>query len=227
MISQNLWGSCNFSWVAKASSGRSRGMISIWDAEKFVVSSYWDFDGALVVKGCWGQERTKCCIFNIYAPCNSSSKLELWEHLKVEIQQNRDCCICLAGDFNAIKEINERVGQSENINLSDIRAFDEFIREVELIDLPPRGRKFTCYRTDGSCKSRIDRIMVCNRWLTIWPTVTIRGLTRTVSDHCPVIMEAKVVDWGPKPFRFINAWCTHPEFKKIVEVSWNSYDVEG
>lgn len=40
-------------------------------------------------------------------------------------------------------------------------------------------------------------------------------------------MESKRVDWGPKPFRFINAWCTHPDFKKIVEDSWNSYDVEG
>lgn len=55
----------------------------------------------------------------------------------------------------------------------------------------------------------------------------IRGLSRIVSDHCPVIMEVKVVDWGPKPFRFINAWCSHPEFKKFVEVSWNSYKVEG
>lgn len=51
----------------------------------------------------------------------------------MEIQQNRDCYICLAGDFNYIREINERVGRSENINLRDIEVFDEFIREVGLI----------------------------------------------------------------------------------------------
>lgn len=52
LISRSLWGSGNFGWVAKASTRRSGGMISIWDAEKFVKSSFWDFDGELVVKGC-------------------------------------------------------------------------------------------------------------------------------------------------------------------------------
>lgn len=40
-------------------------------------------------------------------------------------------------------------------------------------------------------------------------------------------METKIVDWGPKPFRFINAWCSHPEFKKFIEDSWKSYEVDG
>lgn len=114
--------------------------------------------------------------FNIYASCNSSAKLELWESLKLEIQQNNECCICLAGDFNSIRMVNERVGHSETIIHRDVGAFDDFIGEAELMDLPLRGRKFACYRTDGSYKSCIDRILVCNRWMSNWPTVTIRGL---------------------------------------------------
>lgn len=63
--------------------------------------------------------------------------------------------------------------------------------------------------------------------MTNWPHVAIRGLPRTVFNHCPVIMETKVVDWGPKPFRFINVWCSHPEFKKIVENAWKSDEFDG
>lgn len=96
----------------------------------------------------------------------------------------------------------ERVGQSENINHMDIGAFDDFIREVELIDLPLRGRKFTCYRTDGSCKIRIDRIMVCNRWMLSWLTITICGLPRTVSDHCLIILKNKNSRLGTKAILF-------------------------
>lgn len=119
-----------------------------------------------MVKGFGGQERTACCIFNTYASCNSTAKMELWERLKLEIHQNSECCIYIAGDFNSVREVNKRVGHSESFNLKDIGAFDEFIREAELIDQQLRGRKFTCYKTDGSCKSRIDHIMVYNRWLS-------------------------------------------------------------
>ncbi|KAL8473872.1 hypothetical protein ACS0TY_030651 [Phlomoides rotata] len=41
------------------------------------------------------------------------------------------------------------------------------------------------------------------------------------------MLEIKVKDWGPKPFRFINAWLSHPGFKKFVIDKWTSYKMEG
>lgn len=148
-ICKSLWGTGNFDWVGKASNGRSGGIIYLWNSEKFVCSSFWDMEAAVIVKGHWGLEGNE------------------------NRRQNSDCCVCLAGDFNSIRRENERVDQSENINHIDIGAFDYFNREADLIDLPLRGWKFTCNRTDGSCKIRIDRILVCNHWMTSWPTVAI------------------------------------------------------
>ncbi|KAL7219181.1 hypothetical protein ACSBR2_012288 [Camellia fascicularis] len=34
-------------------------------------------------------------------------------------------------------------------------------------------------------------------------------------------------DWGPKPFRFINAWCLHPKFKEEVKNCWDESQVSG
>ncbi|CAL5361639.1 unnamed protein product [Camellia sinensis] len=34
-------------------------------------------------------------------------------------------------------------------------------------------------------------------------------------------------DWGPKPFRFINAWTSHPQFKKEVEKVWEEVQIQG
>ncbi|XP_028067000.1 uncharacterized protein LOC114269849 [Camellia sinensis] len=34
-------------------------------------------------------------------------------------------------------------------------------------------------------------------------------------------------DWGPKPFRFLNAWILHPTFMKKIKFVWVSTQVEG
>lgn len=88
-------------------------------------------------------------------------------------------------------------------------------------------RKIVCYRGDGKCKSRLDRMLVNNAWIQRWPNSRLKGLDRSISDHCPILMEIKSVDWGPKPFRSINAWLSHPSFKDFVTNRWQQYEVQG
>lgn len=66
-----------------------------------------------------------------------------------------------------------------------------------------------------------------SQWMLKWPNSFQKGLKRSVSDHCPILLEVKVRDWGPKPFRSINAWHTHPSFKEFVCNKWQSYRVLG
>ncbi|XP_028096430.1 uncharacterized protein LOC114296321 [Camellia sinensis] len=40
-------------------------------------------------------------------------------------------------------------------------------------------------------------------------------------------MEEDDRDWGPKPFKFLNAWVLHPSFLKEVENVWVGTQVEG
>lgn len=117
-------------------------------------------EGALIVNRRWGAERIECCMINVYAPSSTSERINLWDRIQQVIEQNSLSCICVGGDFNAIRRGAERVGRRMEISNRDIEAYDYFIRESELIDLPLHGRGFTCYRPDGSCKSRIDRILL-------------------------------------------------------------------
>ncbi|KAL8536190.1 hypothetical protein ACS0TY_011723 [Phlomoides rotata] len=41
------------------------------------------------------------------------------------------------------------------------------------------------------------------------------------------MLEICVKDWGPKPFRFFNAWLSYPRFKEFVIDKWRSYEVGG
>lgn len=34
-------------------------------------------------------------------------------------------------------------------------------------------------------------------------------------------------DWGPHPFRFINSWLLHPNFREVVKKSWEDNIIEG
>lgn len=48
---------------------------------------------------------------NVYAPTGLMEKINLWDQMQTVIQQNDDGCVCLAGDFNSIKEPGERIGR--------------------------------------------------------------------------------------------------------------------
>lgn len=105
--------------------------------------------------------------------------------------------------------------------------FDNFILGNNLVDLNLSGRFYTWYRHDGSCKSRLDRMLVNDVWVCKWPNIVLKGGKRTLSDHCPIFVEAECKDWGPRPFRFFNYWTKHPSFKSLVDSKWNSYSISG
>ncbi|XP_028089252.1 uncharacterized protein LOC114289686 [Camellia sinensis] len=50
---------------------------------------------------------------------------------------------------------------------------------------------------------------------------------RLISDHCPLLMKEDDRDWGPKPFRFSNAWTLHPTFPQLFVSSWTNATFSG
>ncbi|KAL7202514.1 hypothetical protein ACSBR1_034063 [Camellia fascicularis] len=53
------------------------------------------------------------------------------------------------------------------------------------------------------------------------------GLPRIISDHCPLQIMEDVRDWGPKPFRFLNAWTPHPNFSQLFVSFWSNTTFAG
>jgi len=68
---------------------------------------------------------------------------------------------CVVEDFNSIRRKEERKSVVSTSDYSrEIRDFNDFIENTELLDIPMVGRKFTWYKPNGTVKSRIDRIIV-------------------------------------------------------------------
>lgn len=59
-------------------------------------------------------------------------------------------------------------------------------------------------------------MLVNDEWITKWPNSILKGSRRTLSDHCPIYIQAEVKNCGPKPFRFFNFWMQHSSFKPFV-----------
>ncbi|CAL5355041.1 unnamed protein product [Camellia sinensis] len=132
---------------------------------------------------------------------------------------------CLGGDFNEIRQIGDRRGCSRRDR--GMKDFNEFIDKCEISDLPLLGRRFTwCNSYTGEKWSRIDRIFVDPKWLEVF-NIKLWGLPRMVSDHCPLLMMEDERDWGPKPFRVLNAWFLHKNFQSFWESKWQESAVEG
>ncbi|KAL8557848.1 hypothetical protein ACS0TY_005085 [Phlomoides rotata] len=222
-----LWGNPNLDWASRESEGRSGGILTIWNNEVFHKSSSWSTRGVLVINGFFTGDGSRGVLMNVYAPCSSPEKTEVWDIIKLIVNQNMDARVCVVGDFNSIRRPEERVGRQEQTDNRDIQHFEEFIQQSNLQELPMVGRSYTCYRPDGSCKSKTDRMFVNTEWLRHWPNQILKGLRRSFSDHIPLVLLSGTKDWGPRPFRFMNCWLEHPQFKAFFQEKWKSYNIEG
>ena len=97
-----------------------------------------------------------------------------------------------------------------------IRKFNALVDNLEVVDPPMLEKKFTwCNSEEIEKWSRIDSFLLSPEWVQFLD-LKVWGLPRIVSNHCPIILMEDSRDWGPRPFRFINAWCLDPRFYRVA-----------
>ncbi|GAU51064.1 hypothetical protein TSUD_300060 [Trifolium subterraneum] len=89
------------------------------------------------------------------------------------------------------------------------------------------GKRFSWWSSNGSSMSRIDRFLFSEEWVERWPDCTVWGLDRSLSDHCSIMLNNKVADWGPKPFRMLKCWRDIEGYQDFVKEKWKEFNVEG
>ncbi|XP_068504049.1 uncharacterized protein [Phaseolus vulgaris] len=200
----------------------------MWCEDVFSYESHVVGKGFIAVFGKVHKSDLSCVVVNVYSACNMSEKKTLWEELTVLKQACHGSMWCLCGDFNAVRNRSERKGIRDRVVQSrEIEGFNNFIDSNALLDLPVVGKIFTWFKADGSAKSRLDRVLVSDEWLEVWPMSKQYVQKREVSDHCAIVVKAVDKDWGPKPFRSIDAWFMEKGLSKMVEDKWVSYVTQG
>ncbi|XP_020234693.1 uncharacterized protein LOC109814631 [Cajanus cajan] len=234
-ISENLckwlWGEGgegDMGWKMTPAINKAGGLLCLWSKAKLEVTDHFQGSSYLGLEGTWKEKGIQILIVNIYAPCEPSQKRQLWGQLKEKRERSSIKWWCLMGDFNSVRKVTERVGvNGGNVGAVEFRDFNNFISDLDIVEVPLIGRSFTWYRPNGRAKSKIDRIFVSRDWFDQWPGSIQMVLDRNISDHCPILLKNVEVDWGPKPFRFLDCWLHDKDFRPLVEKTWEEMNVHG
>lgn len=87
--------------------------------------------------------------------------------------------------------------------MPQMRMFNNFIKEFDLVDLPLKGTSFTWSNNqDRRVCSRLDRFLFSIDWMDQAPLFSQEVLPNPTSDHSPIILKIEDFLSGPRPFRF-------------------------
>lgn len=219
---KRLWPRDNFEFMAVDAEGRAGGLLCIWDPDVFQLSDCCSNRSYLLLAGTVFNSFA-CVVINVYAPNDTVRRGKLWETL-VSLKAIFHTPWCVGGDFNEIRSVGDRVGYLRRER--GMKDFNEFIDRCELTELQMLGRKFTwCNAFDGNKWSKIDRFLLSPKWIERFK-LNLWGLPRLLSDHCPLLLLEEVRDWGPKPFKFSNAWLLHPSFASHLASVWKEPQIK-
>ncbi|XP_035542088.1 uncharacterized protein LOC118344796 [Juglans regia] len=159
----------------------------------------------------------------IYAKCNMMDRRVLWEDLRWNSMNNDPCLF--AGDFNIIRTNLERQGGRPR-PIAAMDDFNQWIHEGGLIDLSAQGSNFSwCNGQSGLARAwaKLDGVLLDANLLSLFPTASCSYLSRTTSDHCPMLVEffKDTYSYGHPPFRFQQMWVEHPEFIGFIKQVWD------
>ncbi|GAU36842.1 hypothetical protein TSUD_213660 [Trifolium subterraneum] len=95
-------------------------------------------------------------VANVYASCDTVAKQHLWDSLSMRIQALGRSRVCVCGDFNVVRRIEECRSGSGRPQSPDLHSFNHFTEGNNLINLPLSGRNFTWFKGDDLSMSHLD-----------------------------------------------------------------------
>ncbi|EOY12746.1 Uncharacterized protein TCM_031281 [Theobroma cacao] len=166
-----------------------------------------------------------CSFLNIYAPNCSVERASLWVKI-LELKSQITGSLCVYGDFNIIKTVDEKT--RDNLDLTGMAQFSDFINDMNLIDIPLSGGLFTWTdNREAPTKCRLDRFLISSEIILSFPAILQKILSRSLSDHNPITLIVDQRNWGPKPFRLFFHWLENKEFVAFLKSTWDLINQEN
>ncbi|XP_076953170.1 uncharacterized protein LOC143627172 [Bidens hawaiensis] len=182
-----FWGRSVFEFDSVDAIGRSGGVISIWDPSIFCRTGFVKHRRFMVTSGLIRPLGCLINIFNVYAPNDPGERRILWQDMLMVRGSVTGLCIFLE-DFNEVCCPEDRLN-SEFV-ASNAATFNEFIENAGLEEYLMGGGVFT-YRSDKGDKfSKLDRVLVCKDFMSVWPLASLTLLSKEYSDHIPLLLSS-------------------------------------
>ncbi|GKA40924.1 RNA-directed DNA polymerase, eukaryota, partial [Tanacetum coccineum] len=172
------------------------GILCIWEKSIFKKEDVTISDYFVAIYGTWIPNKIKILFVAIYAPQDHKYRRILWDYISILISRwNGE--VILMGDFNKVRSSNERRGSC--FNSCNARFFDNFISSSSLVDVKMEGYSFTWSHPSANKMSKLDRFLVSDGVIDLFPSITAFCLDRHLSDHRPILLCEVKLDFGPIP----------------------------
>jgi len=224
----SLWGDNKVGWIHNEGVSGAESMLTMWHKGAFGYERHVMGKDYITIFGQHIASKCHCAVINIYASCNLVENESLWAELSNIKCAHQNLAWCFYGDFNIVKNVSERRESSVTGNQKNkIRDFNSFIERNYMVELPVVSKKYIWFKANDSTKSKLNRVMVSEEWIQKWSGCKQHVQSGVVSDHCAIVVKSLIRDYGPKPFRSIDAWLLESGFKEMVGVNWRSYCIQG
>jgi exonuclease III len=136
------------------SSGRSGGLVCIWDKCSLKKIRAIHNQNFLLVSCQVSGSFSIINFINVYSPQDITGKRNLWNRM-LNLINTLDGMWVLLGDFNEVRCVED--GKNSVFISSNARAFNDFIAQAGLLEYTMGARLFTYVSKDGAKRSKIDR----------------------------------------------------------------------
>ncbi|GJY58797.1 RNA-directed DNA polymerase, eukaryota [Tanacetum coccineum] len=106
-------------------------------------------------------------------------------------------------------------------NVYGARDFNHFITSVGLVEVQLEGYSYTWAHPSASKMSKLDRFLVSDGFLSLFPHTSAVCLDRHLSDHRPILLREFNTDYGATPFRLFHSWFDFQGFDDMITQTWN------
>ncbi|KAL0444845.1 UNVERIFIED_CONTAM: hypothetical protein Slati_2207200 [Sesamum latifolium] len=146
----------------------------------------------------------------------------LWNQLVDLLDGVGDDPWIVLGDFNTVLDTSEICGLASDSHTA-MDDFATFLNDTGLVVLPARGAIFTWHNCSDGVRSlwkKLDRMLVNDRWLLLWPNTTCFNATPRTSNHSPLVLHGAASRKDGRCFRFDNYLAKSPGFIDLVRSVW-------
>lgn len=158
-------------------------------------------------------------ITNVYAPASPELRPAFLDGLSLSLPPNHTPWM-VCGDFNMIRYTHEK--NNNNFRWSEAEAFNDYINDMCLIELPLLDRMFTwSNKRNTPTLERLDRVFINLAWDETLPGTILSSLTRSTSDHVPLKIDISTSIPKSRLFRFDNYWVQLAGFRDVASSAWN------
>jgi hypothetical protein len=218
----DLAGGRNFIWFCLPPHGRSGGILVGINSE---VLSVRNVDaGEFCVKL---HLRSKLDGFEwsfmaVYGAAQDVQKPPFLAEL-VRMCEKQTLPMLVGGDFNIIRSPQEK--NNNNYNARWPFVFNAIIESLNLREIVLSGRQYTwASRRETPTYEKLDRVLASVDWEHKFPLVSVRALSRSGSDHTPLLIDSgEHAHLGNKAlFSFELSWLREDGFHDLVKREWNA-----